>query len=57
MTTQLASFMYPGHCDAEWFWHSGECPWQASQAVLTSDMWYHPVAIEQQVCQGSTASC
>ena len=46
-----------GHCDVEWFWYSDQCVWRPYKAVPAPDLWYHLVAFEQQISQGSTASC
>ena len=41
--------------DVEWFWHGGERARQASEALPAADLWYHPVAAQQQVGQGAPA--
>ena len=48
-------FSPTGCSDVEWFWHCGQCSWEAGQAVPATDLWYHLVAYEQQVGQGATA--
>ena len=49
------SLIIAGLGHAEWLWHHRERSGQAGQGLLAPDLWYHPVASQQQGGKGPTA--
>ena len=46
---------FAGCGDAKRFWYGRERPGEASEALPSADLWYDPVASQQQVGQGAPA--
>lgn len=48
---------FVGRCDAERVRHNSEPAGQASEALPAADLWYYPVASQQQVSEGAATGC